>query len=212
MRRAKRFVLLAIFALSVIQPLCAVEFTDIYAWIGAYSDLNARNTGLTIFPTLIIPSGGEFEGMGQAYTAVARDISFFDANPAGSAMLEYTELTLIHNDWIADTSLDGVLYAVRFDDLGIAVGGKFLHVPFTAYDQFAQQVASGRYSEGTVGLNVSYNFLRSYEFPGVAVGATLKTAYRYVPPVIAPDQSAVGFAVTLKWTMRRRSSERTKKT
>jgi hypothetical protein len=90
-----------------------------------------------------------------------------------------------------------VLYAIRFDDLGFAIGGKFLHVPFTALDQFGQQHGSSRYSEGTVGLNVSYNFLHSYEFPGVAVGATLKTAYRYVPAVIAPEQSAVGFAADL---------------
>ena len=104
---------------------------------------------------------------------------------AASATLEFTELTFVHNNWIADTSIEGVLYTRRANDLGIAAGGKFLHVPFTRYDALSQQVAGGRYSEGTVGLNVSYNFARSYEFPGVAVGATVKTAYRYVP---APDR------------------------
>ncbi|MFW5813831.1 MAG: UPF0164 family protein [Spirochaetota bacterium] len=172
----------------------ALEFSEVYATIGADNEDRVVNTGLAIFPTLIIPIGGEFEGMGQAYTAVSRDASFFDANPAASATLEYTELTFVHNNWIADTALEGVLYTRRFGDFGIAAGGKFLHVPFTRYDALSRQVAGGRYSEGTVGLNASYNFARSYEFPGVSVGATLKTAYRYVPTQIAADQSAVGLA------------------
>lgn len=180
-----------------IGPLQAVEFTDVYASIGAGAEGRINNVGLTIFPTLIIPVGGQFEGMGQAYTAVAGDASFFDANPAASATLEFTELTFVHNNWIADTAIEGLVYTRRISDVGLAVGGKFLHVPFTRYDTTSRQVAGGRYSEGTVGVNASYNFLRSYSFPGIAVGTTLKAAYRHVPQEIAPDQSAVGFAADI---------------
>lgn len=172
----------------------ALDFSDIYATLGEGVADRAENTGLSIFPTLVIPVGGEFEGMGQAYTAVARDASFFDANAAASSSLEFTELTLVHNNWIADSSLEGVLYTRRFNNLGLAAGGKFLHVSFTEYDALSRQRSGGRYSEGTVGINASYNFLRSYEFPGIAVGATLKSAYRFVPQQIAPNQSAVGVA------------------
>ncbi|MFW5743885.1 MAG: UPF0164 family protein [Spirochaetota bacterium] len=192
--RRFRWLLVSIALLCPLVPAYALEFSDIYSTIGEGSEDRLVNTGLAIFPTLIIPTGGQFEGMGQAYTAVARDASFFDANPAASATLEFTELTFVHNNWIADTSLEGVLYTRRINDFGSAAGGKFLHVPFTPYDALSQQVAGGRYSEGTVGLNVSYNFARSYEFPGVAVGATVKTAYRYVAPQIAADQSVVGIA------------------
>lgn len=188
--------LLAIF-LVLSTGLPALDFSDIYATIGANSGERVRNSGLYIFPTLVVPSGGEFEGMGQAYTAVSRDISFFDANAAASSTLEFTELTFVHNNWIADTSIEGVLYTRRFNDFGVAVGGKFLHVPFTRYDALSHQVSGGRYSEGTVGLNASYNILRSFDFPGIAIGATVKSAYRYVPEQIAPGQSAVGFAADL---------------
>ncbi|MFW6313491.1 MAG: UPF0164 family protein, partial [Spirochaetota bacterium] len=85
-------------------------------------------------------------------------------------------------------------YTRRAGDLGLAVGGKFLHVPFTEYDALSRQVSGGRYSEGTAGVNASYNLFRSYDFPGISVGATLKSAYRYVSPQIAADQSAIGFA------------------
>jgi hypothetical protein len=197
MRRSRALLPLTFLILAVAPRILAIEFTDIYAWIGRLADTHINNAGQTVFPTLRIPAGGEFEGMGQAYTAVSRDISFFDANPAGSSTLEYTELTFVHNDWIQDTYLDSVYYTIRLENFGLALGGKFLHVAFTGYDQFTQQTASGRYSEGTIGLNASYNMLSSYEFPGVSLGATLKTAYRYVPPAVAPEQSAVGFAADL---------------
>jgi len=193
MRRLVTALSATVFGLSALTTP-ALDFSDIYATIGENSSDRVRNTGLTVFPTLIIPAGGEFEGMGQAYTAVARDASFFDANAAASSSLEFTELTFIHNNWIADTSVEGVLYTRRAGDLGLAVGGKFLHVPFTEYDALSRQVSGGRYSEGTAGVNVSYNLFRSYDFPGVAIGATLKSAYRFVPAQIAPNQSAVGFA------------------
>ena len=190
-----RIALLSLIAgcITLYSNLAAVEWSDIYATIGDSADSEIRNTGLTVFPTLIIPSGGEFEGMATAYTAVARDVSFLDANAAASATLELTELTFTHNNWIADTYVDGVVYATRFDNLGFAVGGKFLHVSFTRYG-LSEQLGTGRYSEGTVGANVSYNFLETFSYPGLSVGATLKSAYRYVPEIVAPGQSAVGFA------------------
>lgn len=192
--RRNRFAILFLLLLCVTGIGATVDFADIYYFFGDDSLYSLENTGLTIFPTLIIPSGGEFEGMGQAYTAVSRDASFFDANPAASSTLELTELTFVHNNWIADASIEGMLYTYRTGDLGLAAAGKFLHIPFTEYDALSRQVSSGRYSEGTVGLNVSYNFLRDFDFPGVSVGATVKTAYRYIPQQIAPNQSAVGFA------------------
>lgn len=195
--RRKHLVILILLLVSAFSVTSAVDFADIYYFFGEESLYSLENTGLAIFPTLIIPSGGEFEGMGQAYTAVARDASFFDANPAASATLELTELTFVHNNWIADASIDGMLYTYRTGDLGLAAGGKFLHIPFTEYDALSRQVSSGRYSEGTVGLNVSYNFMRDFDYPGLSVGATVKTAYRYIPQQIAPDQSAVGFAADM---------------
>ncbi len=194
--RIPRFIVILV-SLVAVAPGFAVEFSDIYARLGQSGVDRVRNTGLTIFPTLLIPAGGRFEAMGQAYTAVASDASFLDANPAASASLSFTELTFVHNNWIADTSIEGVGYARRIGDFGFGVGGKFLHVPFTEYTTTTRQGGSGRYSEGTVGVNASYNFLRSFVFPGVSVGATLKAAYRMIPEQIAAGQSAVGVAADI---------------
>ncbi|MFP3960057.1 MAG: UPF0164 family protein [Spirochaetaceae bacterium] len=149
-----------------------------------------RNTGLTTFPTLLLPMGGEMEGMASAYTAVARDYGFFEANPAASSRLNQTQLAVGHNNLIADANMEGLVYTTRFEHFGMGAGMKFLHVPFTEYDRYGLQQSSIRYTETVAGLNVSYNFLHSFDFHGIAVGASLKSAYRRIPEVIAPGQSA----------------------
>ncbi|MDR3201239.1 MAG: UPF0164 family protein, partial [Spirochaetales bacterium] len=122
-------------SLTVSFPLFAADFNDIYGdAAGQFDFLQDPNTGLTVFPILTIPLGGEYEGMGTAYTAVARDSSFFDANPAASSMMKYTELSVMHNNWIADTNIEGIAYTNREDNIGYAFAGKFLYVPFTGYD------------------------------------------------------------------------------
>lgn len=166
-------------------------FSDWYGEAsGRLETENVENTGVTVFPTLLIPMGGEYEGMGTAYTAVGRDASFLEANPAASSYLKYTELSLYHNNLIADTNMESIAYTTRFDDLGIGVGAKHLHVPFTRYDDFGTQMGTARYTETIVTGNVSYNFFNSFYFNGIAAGANVKAAYRNIPERIVADQSA----------------------
>jgi len=139
------------------------------------------NAGLTAFPVLNIPIGGRSEGMAGAFSAVADDISFIEFNPAGSSMLSRTEIALFHNNWIADTKIEAAVYASRYKDLGFAAAGKWLYTPFTEYNMYGERVSKGYYSEGVGVFNVSYNFFKSYYFPGVSVGANLKAAFRIVP-------------------------------
>ena len=139
------------------------------------------NAGLTAFPVLKVPMGGRAEGMAGAFSAVSDDISFLDYNSAGSSMLSRSELALFHNNWIADTKVEGAVYASRFKDLGFAGGAKWLYTPFTEYNSYGERVSKGYYSEGVAALNLSYNFLRGYYFSGLSVGATLKGAFRLIP-------------------------------
>lgn len=175
--------------------LCAFGFSeepsDVY---GTITDLFTNldpNTGLTAFPTLWIPMGGKYEGMATAYTAVADDIGFLEANPSASSVLSYTELAFLHNDWIADSNMEGAVYTMRINDLGFGIGGKFLYVPFTEYDRWGERVSKGYYSETVGTINASYNFFSSYYFYGIAVGANIKIAYRNVPESIYANQSAL---------------------
>jgi hypothetical protein len=138
------------------------------------------NAGLTSFRSLLIPMGGLAEGMGQAYTAVSRDSSYFESNPAASSILEETEASFYHNNWIADTKIDGMVYTIRQRNFGLGFYGKWLHLEFPATNEYGDQLATGTYSEATAALNLSYNFFQGYNFSGLALGANLKGVYRSV--------------------------------
>lgn len=165
---------------------------DVAAWWSSLLGGPDPNAGSILFPSLLAPLGGRFEGMGTAASALAVDAGFLEANPAVSSVLGTTELSFSHHGWIADSSIEGVSYAIRFNDLGLGFSGKFLYLPFTAYNAWGDRQGRGTISESVATLNVSYNFLSSYQFSGVAAGASLKTALRSVPASIAPGQSVLG--------------------
>ena len=166
-------------------------------WTGLQESFVDPNTGLTVFPSLLVPMGGSYEGMGTAYTALARDAGFIESNPSASSVLKNTELSFSHHNWIADSNLEGVVYTVRFNDLGIGVGGKFLSVPFTAYNEWGVSGAKSYITETIATLNASYNFFSSAKFYGLAAGANLKVAYRSIPAELAPNQSSFAFMTDL---------------
>ena len=64
---------------------------NLYAgWTDLLQSFADSNTGLRSFPTLLIPMGGIAEGMGTAYTAMSRDASYIEYNPAGSSVLPHS--------------------------------------------------------------------------------------------------------------------------
>jgi tetratricopeptide (TPR) repeat protein len=152
-----------------------------------------ENAGLTAFPVLMVPMGGRAEAMGTAYTALADDLSFIEWNPAGSSRLPRTELGFFHNNWIADTKVEGAVFASRYKDLGYGAGGKWLYTPFSEYNMYGNRVSKGYYSEAVGILNVSYNFFSGYYFSGLSLGANLKGAFRFMPDYSdADDQGRDG--------------------
>ncbi len=140
-----------------------------------------ENAGLTSFRSLYVPMGGRAEAMGTAFSSVADDPSFIEWNPAGSATMKRSELSFYHNNWIASTKVEGAVYTKRFGDMGIALGGKWLYVDFTEYDQYGDRASKGYYSETIAVANLSYNFFRGYYFDGISLGANAKMGFRAVP-------------------------------
>ncbi|MCL2196159.1 MAG: UPF0164 family protein [Treponema sp.] len=184
-----RFKIAAVFAVflvffSLSSPLSAADFQDDYGNIADYLDgiyNSDGNTGLTSFPVLNIPMGGRSEGMAGAFSAISDDISFMDFNPAGSSMLNKSELALFHNNWIADTKIECAAYATRFGNFGFGAGIKWLYTPFTEYNYYGERVSNGYYTEGVAILNASYNFFSGYYFSGLSLGVNVKGAFRTMP-------------------------------
>ena len=190
-------VLALVLLIAVPRWAGAEAYSDIYQVISNILGIDP-NAGRTTMRSLLIPMGGLAEGMGTAYSAVCKDSSYFEANPAASSTLDFTELSVFHNNWIADTKIEGAVYTIRYKSLGIGLGGKWLYVPFPATNDFGDRVGAGYYSESMVGFNVSYNFFPGFYFSGVSVGATGKIAYRSMPVVdsgATANNSALGIMV-----------------
>ena len=188
------FPAICIIILSIAVPAGAADNSKSYGSISDY--LNGiygidNNAGLTSFPVLNIPMGGRSEGMASAFTAVCDDVSFIEHNPAGSSMLSHSEMAFFHNNWIADTKVEGAVFASRIKNLGLSAAGKWLYTPFTEYNLYGERVSKGYYSEAVAILNTSYNFLSGYYFSGISVGVNLKGAFRIVPDYADGNDSVI---------------------
>ena len=158
------------------------------------------NAGTNSFLTLLIPGGGKYEGMATAHTAVALDGGYMEANPAAGSYIPRTMISLAHVDWISNSALENLTFTFRpesLEDMGIGFNLKYLHVPFAAYNEWGSQyeryggTASGWYSELIATSSISYNFLRSFYFGGLSIGASLKAGYRGVSAALEPGQNAI---------------------
>ncbi|RPJ08587.1 MAG: hypothetical protein EHM28_03905 [Spirochaetaceae bacterium] len=187
MKRALFFILI-----TILGSVLFAEYEDFYhSWSDFFYPSMDPNAGLTLFPSLFIPMGGKYEGMGTAFTAVANDISFIESNPAASATLPNTELAFLHHSWIMDSNIEGIVYSTRIDDMGLAFSGKFLYVPFTEKDEWGRTGGTGYYLETIGTANISYNLFKNYYFHGLSVGANLKLAYMGIPDNIYAGQSVL---------------------
>jgi hypothetical protein len=197
---------LSVYSLGVALQGYTQGMNDFYdSFFGALDFLPSQNQGLTSFPILSIPMGGRREAFGTAFTGLADDLTFIEANPAASSTLEFTQLGVFHNNLIADVSMESLVFTLRRSSLGLGAGLKFLHLPFTRYGSRGEQVTSALYSEGVVTLNGSYNFLSNFYFGGISLGINLKAMFRSIPERLyqdvtgldGQDQSALGFATDI---------------
>lgn len=193
----RKIATLTIFLIS----LCNISGGSFSEWLAEQSkyfgiDPNAGTNSLLL---LTIPSGGKYEGMGTAYTAVTIDSGFMESNPAASSLIDNTELAFLHNNWIHDVNIESVIFATRIENIGMGVSGKFMYLPFTGVNDYGDRYsneyttnfASGYYWEAIGTANFSYNFLKTFYFDGISVGGNFKFGYRNVPHAIYPGQSAV---------------------
>ena len=140
-----------------------------------------KNEGTTVFRSLNIPVGGRTEALGTAFTALSDDASFFDYNPAASAVLEQSEIAVFHNAWISDSALETISATRRNGSLGYGAQLKCFYIPFSEYNLYGDRVAGNYYSETSATFNIAYNFFSGYSFKGLAVGANAKVAWRNIP-------------------------------
>ena len=191
MKRIFQAVCISIFLIFPKIGLFCADISNFYSGVSSIFDIFTQKfEGETAFRSLLIPSGGRFEGLGGTFTALSNDISFFDANPAASALLKETELNVLHNSWIADSKLETVGYTQRKNHLGWGTSLRCFYIPFTEYGPLGQKKASGYYSETFLTANIAYNFFAGYDFKGLTVGGSIKTGIRSMPPFSGQGEAA----------------------
>ena len=137
---------------------------DFVASLLTFAPNQYNNNGLTAFPILSLPFGGEDAAMGNAYTAVSREISFLNSNPAGSPLMGQTEFSIHHANIISDVMLETAAYTSRWDNIGVGAFAQILHSEFTALGISGNQIAASVYTESIIGLNFGYTFFAQLLF------------------------------------------------
>ena len=165
------------------------DLTDTLTDLGYFS--GNKDEGATSFRSLLIPVGGRPESLGSAYTGLCDDAGYINYNSAASCIINDTQACAFHNSWIADSKMDTIVYTTRIDNVGIGFQAGCLYLPFTEYNIFGERVNVSYYSETNLAANISYNFLAGYDFKGLALGATIKTAFRSVPDYTDNDTDTI---------------------
>lgn len=182
MRRFIQVLAIIFFLLTLASGFTADVSSGYSSVSKAFDIFTNKHEGETSFRSLFILGGGRMEGLSGAFTALANDITFFEANPAASSTLKNTEIAFLHNSWIADSRIETLSFSMRSGNLGYGTSLRCFYVPFTEYDAFGEKVSSGYYSETFSSLNVAYNFLAGYKFKGIAIGGNLKFGILSMPP------------------------------
>ena len=193
MKRAIKLIFLFSFLIKI--PSFELEALDYSSVTSALSDLFHShvdsNEGTTTFRSLLIPFGGRTESLGSAYTGLCDDVSYLQFNPAAASLQKETQLSLFHNQWIAESKMETLAFTTRNKNLGIGAYLSCFYVPFTEYNLFGERTAGSYYTETTGGFNLSYNFLAGYNFKGIAVGTTVKGGWRGMPDYTDNDTNAI---------------------
>lgn len=170
----------------------ALSLTDLSTTIGAaFEDFYSDNEGTTSFRSLMIPIGGRAESLGSSFTGLADDVSYLFYNPAAACVLKESQMAVFHNTWIADSQMDSIAFTNRENNFGFGTMLSCFYIPFTEYNLLGERAAGGYYSETTLSLNAAYNFIAGYDFKGLAVGMSLKGAWRSMPDYTDNDTNAI---------------------
>ena len=170
----------------------ALDYSDVASALTELGYFNSNeNEGATSFRSLLIPIGGRPESLGSAFTGLGDDASYINYNAAAGCILNDTQASVYHNSWIADSKMETLVYTTRIDNVGFGLQAGCLYMPFSEYNLFGDRVNASYYSETNIAANISYNFLAGYDFKGLAVGATLKSAYRSMPDYTNNDTDAI---------------------
>lgn len=135
--------------------------------------LGGQRSGISTAQFLKIGVGGRATGMGQAFVAVANDVSALYWNPAGLVESSSNELIFAHNEWVVDIKHEffgGIYHLSENDAVGVAVTA--LHMDDMPVTTEYQPLGTGEYfSVGDLAFAATYSRKLTSQF---SFGATIR--------------------------------------
>ncbi|MGA9116796.1 MAG: PorV/PorQ family protein, partial [Bacteroidota bacterium] len=122
-------------------------------------NLGGQRAGISAFQFLKIGAGARGSAMGEAFVAVANDVSALFWNPAGLVQFPENQVIASHTEYVVDIRHDflGAVYHLSTED---AVGVSFLSLGMEDMEitTETQPFGTGRFfSFGDIALGLSYS-------------------------------------------------------
>ena len=93
-------------------------YTSAYAQEDRLSSSNISKVGTSVAQFLKIGVSARTIAMGEAFVAVANDVSAIHTNPAGLARIHANEAMFTHTNWIAQTNFEFGAFALNLGTMG----------------------------------------------------------------------------------------------
>jgi len=148
--------------------------------------------GTTGAAFLKVGAGARAVGMGEAFTAVADDVTSIYWNPAGLNSVTNIEASFTYNMWLLDTSQSFIAYGQRLTQESV-LGASVIYLGYGSMTYMTDGGVSGAaFSPGDLAVGVAY----ARQLKNLSLGATVKIIYETLDPADAQGSSiAVGFDI-----------------
>jgi outer membrane protein OmpA-like peptidoglycan-associated protein len=113
-------------------------------------------------PWLSLPMDARSAGMGNAFGAIADDVSTLDINPAGLPLLSGPQILLMHNEWFQDVTMERGVFGMPLGNGGLGFSLDYLN--YGSIDGFTLNSNNIPVASGSVNAN-GFNGRVGYGFP-----------------------------------------------
>ncbi|WP_375731581.1 UPF0164 family protein [Treponema pallidum] len=142
------------------------------------------------------PTGGRYASLDGAFTALANDASFFEANPAGSANMTHGELAFFHTTGFGSFHAETLSYVGQSGNWGYGASMR-MFFPESGFDfspsteTVCTPASAPIKQRGAIGI---INFAR--RIGGLSLGANLKAGFRDAQGL---QHTSVSSDIGLQW-------------
>ncbi|QCP98070.1 UPF0164 family protein [Treponema pallidum] len=142
------------------------------------------------------PTGGRYASLDGAFTALANDASFFEANPAGSANMTHGELAFFHTTGFGSFHAETLSYVGQSGNWGYGASMR-MFFPESGFDfstttePVCTPASNPIKQRGAIGI---INFAR--RIGGLSLGANLKAGFRDAQGL---QHTSVSSDIGLQW-------------